>query len=281
MIQTNKSTASPRKRPVVETPAVLFGNKSMSEYGSDSDNVCPTCGEEFASRQGVAAHHQTHDKLFTQVLAEKWVDQPLDEWLREAYLNERLTLSEIGERLNNIDATTVGRLMERYGIQRRSRSEITTSRWEKMSESERETMLDAAHSKTRELVEAGEHNFVGWADRTTSKNRRERAKPAFQEARRQVEAGEWHLQTDIAHCRQGYGEGWTEEKRERVRKQQDRKCAACGDPEDDRLLDVHHIKPAGSFDDAEKRNATENLVALCRSCHMKWEGIPLRPELSD
>jgi 5-methylcytosine-specific restriction endonuclease McrA len=44
-------------------------------------------------------------------------------------------------------------------------------------------------------------------------------------------------------------------------------------------LDVHHIKPAQAFDDPTARNAMENLVTLCRSCHKKWEGIPLRPEV--
>lgn len=40
------------------------------------------------------------------------------------------------------------------------------------------------------------------------------------------------------------------------------KCAVCGE----RFKDVHHIDP---IDETEKRNDSKNLVALCRSCHLK------------
>ncbi|WP_206536580.1 HNH endonuclease [Halorubrum tebenquichense] len=44
-------------------------------------------------------------------------------------------------------------------------------------------------------------------------------------------------------------------------------------------LHVHHITRFGAFDSYQKANRLENLVTLCRSCHLgKWEGIPLRPD---
>lgn len=40
-------------------------------------------------------------------------------------------------------------------------------------------------------------------------------------------------------------------------------CQLCGEPEEDRLLDVHHI-------DKNRLNSDPfNLVSLCRSCHRK------------
>ena len=62
-----------------------------------------------------------------------------------------------------------------------------------------------------------------------------------------------------------YGAGWKEIK-QRVR-QRDRVCSACGKtPEENgRALDVHHLKPFRFSGD----NSLENLVALCRSCHMR------------
>jgi 5-methylcytosine-specific restriction endonuclease McrA len=78
-----------------------------------------------------------------------------------------------------------------------------------------------------------------------------------------------------------YGEGWTEAKRETVRDRQNRECAGCVTHETElpRKLDVHHITPAQSFDDPEKRNDPSNLVALCRPCHNQWESMsPLRPQ---
>lgn len=64
-----------------------------------------------------------------------------------------------------------------------------------------------------------------------------------------------------------YGSGWKQVKEE-VRAR-DKVCQGCGKtPEDNgRALDVHHIRPyrfSGS-------NSLDNLVALCRSCHMRGE----------
>jgi 5-methylcytosine-specific restriction endonuclease McrA len=82
-----------------------------------------------------------------------------------------------------------------------------------------------------------------------------------------------------------YGDGWNETKRERVREKYNRQCQSCGMTEEThkevsgKRLAVHHIIPAKQIDDAERRNAVENLVALCCSCHNDWEGIPLKPTL--
>lgn len=80
-----------------------------------------------------------------------------------------------------------------------------------------------------------------------------------------------------------YGEGWTREKRREIRERQGRCCAGCGVHESEygRKLSVHHIVPARTFDDAERRNHPDNLVALCQPCHHKWEGVPLRPQIAD
>lgn len=83
-----------------------------------------------------------------------------------------------------------------------------------------------------------------------------------------------------------YGPGWTQQKRETVRERDGRKCADCGMSEREHIeergqkLHVHHITPARDIDDPEERNAVENLIALCGTCHLgKWEKIPgLRPD---
>jgi 5-methylcytosine-specific restriction endonuclease McrA len=84
-----------------------------------------------------------------------------------------------------------------------------------------------------------------------------------------------------------YGEGWNEEKRETVREMYDRTCQGCGlsGSVNKKLtgmkLHVHHIIPARQFDSPEPRNAVDNLIPLCVSCHGEWEGIPLKPQLID
>lgn len=84
-----------------------------------------------------------------------------------------------------------------------------------------------------------------------------------------------------------YGVGWTKQKKDRVRERDENKCQSCGIDREEyqaeygRDLDVHHVIPARDFDDPKKRNAADNLVTLCRKCHHKWEGIPVRPTLGD
>ena len=79
-----------------------------------------------------------------------------------------------------------------------------------------------------------------------------------------------------------YGKGWSEPYKEYIRKQYGHACVICGVSEktNGRKLDVHHIQPARSFEDGdEMRHHPSNLIVLCRSCHKRWEGIPLRPQV--
>lgn len=99
--------------------------------------------------------------------------------------------------------------------------------------------------------------------------------------------GEWLSETnsgkDSWHWKggqQNYGEGWTPEKRRRVRRRDGYECAICGTSQDDHdgRLHVHHIVPARDFEDAERRNAMDNLITLCQPCHMRAEKLaPLLP----
>jgi len=62
-----------------------------------------------------------------------------------------------------------------------------------------------------------------------------------------------------------YGSGWKTIKAE-VR-ERDQVCRACGKTpaHNGRALDVHHVQPFRFSGD----NSLENLIALCRSCHMR------------
>jgi hypothetical protein len=82
-----------------------------------------------------------------------------------------------------------------------------------------------------------------------------------------------------------YGAGWTRRKRNRVRIRDQARCQSCGMTEPDHqaeygcALHVHHTTPARQFDDPEERNAMENLITLCISCHTRWEQMaPLHPD---
>ena len=82
-----------------------------------------------------------------------------------------------------------------------------------------------------------------------------------------------------------YGEGWNNAKKERVRERDGRVCQGCGmseaahRSEHDCKLHVHHIRKARTVNEAEERNAMDNLVALCISCHKIAEQVaPLYPD---
>lgn len=76
----------------------------------------------------------------------------------------------------------------------------------------------------------------------------------------------------------GYGDGWNSQ-RERCLQRDNHCCQICEATKEElgQDPDVHHIIPFSEFEDHEKANEVKNLVALCRSCHQRWEGIPVLP----
>jgi len=60
-----------------------------------------------------------------------------------------------------------------------------------------------------------------------------------------------------------YSTDWTETLRRSIRERDGYVCAECGKPQGDIAHDVHHI-------DYNKQNCNpDNLITLCKSCHMK------------
>lgn len=86
-----------------------------------------------------------------------------------------------------------------------------------------------------------------------------------------------------------YGPNWHEQRRAaRIRDQS--RCQSCrATPLDTgEELSVHHIQPIRKFKNKyeepkcyELANSLDNLICFCRPCHHRWEGIPLKPQLTD
>lgn len=83
-----------------------------------------------------------------------------------------------------------------------------------------------------------------------------------------------------------YGPDWPEARLEALIRDQSR-CQVCDKTPCDlsSTLVVHHIQPMRTFKEKydgrevfERANRLGNLMTLCRRCHMRWEGIPLRPQ---
>lgn len=72
--------------------------------------------------------------------------------------------------------------------------------------------------------------------------------------------------------------------RKRALERDNYECQICGRANEahqedfGKSLDIHHIRPARKFDDQEEAHQLSNLITLCRSCHARWEGIPLKPD---
>jgi len=77
-----------------------------------------------------------------------------------------------------------------------------------------------------------------------------------------------------------YGPNWDQQRREAIERDEYR-CQSCGRRESDldHTLHVHHITPLRDFDSYEEANKLNNLVTYCISCHNRWEGLPIKPEV--
>ena len=82
-----------------------------------------------------------------------------------------------------------------------------------------------------------------------------------------------------------YGDNW-QEQRQQALSRDNHKCQSCGVESSGATLSVHHIRKMRYYKDEydapewwKRANKLSNLVTLCRSCHGRWEGIPLKPQL--
>jgi DEAD/DEAH box helicase domain-containing protein len=80
------------------------------------------------------------------------------------------------------------------------------------------------------------------------------------------EEGLWNNNTN------DYGPGWRQICTE-VRTRDGHRCAVCQIPEQGRAHDVHHKQPFKAFHSREEANRMDNLITLCRSCHVKVERV--------
>lgn len=71
-----------------------------------------------------------------------------------------------------------------------------------------------------------------------------------------------------------YGKDW-EEIKQQVKQRDHYSCQNCGKLESSVKFDVHHLKPFKAFSNSRQANSLENLVTLCRQCHMNAE-IPVK-----
>lgn len=82
----------------------------------------------------------------------------------------------------------------------------------------------------------------------------------------------WKPETEKEHY---YGPNWREQRAKCIGRD-GRKCRVCGVTQQEmgREPSIHHICPRSTYktENYKEMNALDNLIALCPSCHMKFEG---------
>ena len=68
-----------------------------------------------------------------------------------------------------------------------------------------------------------------------------------------------------------YGEDWIKS-REKIRERDGNICQVCEETSEN-WMPVHHIIPVREFDDPNEAHFEENMVQVCRSCHMTVESM--------
>jgi hypothetical protein len=71
-----------------------------------------------------------------------------------------------------------------------------------------------------------------------------------------------------------YGPDWSRMRRETLQRD-NHTCQRCKATPKGRRHDVHHIKPVVTFENPNDAHTIENLITLCRPCHMRveWHGV--------
>ena len=203
------------------------------------------------------------------------------EWLRSQYVDARKSTTDIAKE-QGVSPSLVRNRLKQFGIERRS-SGIKGKHWlESRSYTDggwlREQYVEE-NKPTSEIAsecDVSADTIYLWMEKHDIE-RRDRG----------ALSGEEHP------CWRGggsskYGKGWNEMKKRRVRRRDGHRCQACATTQSEHedkygeKLHVHHLIKARDIDDPEERNAMENLITLCRDCHVEWERISeagIRPQV--
>lgn len=255
---------------------------------------CPTCGDEFDSDRAMKAHHQHHDQAYFDMVVRNEMGMEPGKFVQEYHRNQKLPLKEVGEKIG-ASLQTIKQMAERHGVDTLSRSESKEAMWERTDDPSK--FLDAAHEKTREMVDNGEHNFqdkdfeVVQPEAVKEQQRKQQIPDELREwkknnkdkvrefASRGADAREengmagktgqdnpnWRGGKNILDAvKKQLPVNWREKKVE-AKDKDNWTCQNCGDSKS--KMDSHHIIPVM----CGGTHGYWNLMTLCESCHTKAE----------
>lgn len=242
------------------TPADALGvTKRMTTSDDDSnqfdDHECPTCSRSFDSKRGVSMHHvQTHGESIAKT-------ELVCEWCGETFERYESAIKS-GENFCGVSC-------------RRE--------WHSEAHSGEEHWAWDGGTETLECATCGDLFEV-------YPNEVERGRRFCSNGCKGQWISEWRTGSDHPLWEGGYsqnrGTNWPK-LRQKTLEENDYLCQGCGRHDDDHRdehgvgLHVHHIRPVTEFDEPADADTVDNLVPLCRECHREWEGLPVRPQLTD
>lgn len=195
-----------------------------------------------------------------------------EEWLRQQYIVNGKSLSEIGE-ARDVYPSTVKDWMKRHDIDRRRQGDPKPQGYEKLIDED--WIKDQYVVKEKSSYDIAEElgctpptvrnymNFYGISLRDETEMWTDR----FHEKIRDSSSNDG--------SRTHYGPGWEQKRQEII--ERDGSCQLCGSDGGDYSLEVHHIEPLQFFEiddeetrynyDFEEANKKSNLILLCIHCH--------------
>lgn len=211
------------------------------------DKECPTCGrDDFKNVRGMKVHHsRTHN---------------------ESIAGEKRVCEFCGKTYRKMYVSGTSKYCSRECVIEKRKQEGMPDGWR---QSIVDGLEDVDMSHTEEWKEEMSEKFSGrditWGDKI-SESLTGKEMP-------------WHKGEKNHNWNGGYqpryGYSWTRKLKRKIRERDNRECQVCGKTkkESERKLDVHHIVPFKKFgtENHEKANREENLITLCRGCHMKVE----------
>lgn len=204
-----------------------------------------------------------------------------EEWLRQQYWEEGPTQREIAEKCG-VSARAIRKWMKKFDIERREMTGETHPLYgEEREQSVREAISDTLTGKEFDETVSERMSEAHSSSELPSETREKISESLSglsksDETRKRM--SEARTGDDNPNWRGGevprYGPGWTAAHRKA--RERDEVCQLCGEDGTDELLDVHHITPVRQFrDDPDSdlcdAHTHDNLVLLCRPCHMSVE----------
>jgi len=273
---------------------------------------CPTCGDEFKNENGMKAHHATvHGESIAGVtITCEYCGEEAEKRQRKARNDHEFCSRDCYNKYqsDNLSGQNASAWEGRTVVVTCDHCGQNTEKYEGNLEKNKKAFCSrGCHAKWQSENKTRENNYqykpenqvdCKWCGEThhksDSKLKRNENHFCSNECRGKWQSenrcGENHPRWIENNTTISYGGTWPQKRRERLEKD-NHECVVCGksnaqeEIDTGRGLSVHHIRKARKFIqdngtlNEEKAHRMENLVTLCHSCHRRWEGIPLKPEI--